>query len=141
MSIARVLGSCCVLLLCACQTPGVEAESPVNIAGTAWRAAEIDGRAVHREVASTLRFDEQGGVSGSAGCNRYFGTLSREGEGVSVGPLGTTRMMCAPPIMDQEQRFLRTLQGARRLELRRGDLLFFGEGEAATLRLTKAVDE
>lgn len=141
MSTARLLGSCCALLLCACQTPSAEREPPLDLDGTAWRAAEIDGRAAHPEIASTLRFDGEGGISGSAGCNRFFGTLSRDGDGVSVGPLGSTRMMCAPPIMDQEQRFLRALQGARRLTLRAGDLLFFGEGEVATLRLTKAADE
>jgi len=134
----RTLGPSCAMLLCACRMLGAAGEAPPDLAGTAWQAAEIRGRAVHGDVASTLRFDDDGRVSGSAGCNRYFGTLSLEGERVSVGPLGSTRMMCAPPVMDQEQRFLQALEGARRLE-RRGDaLLFFGEGDAATLRLLPA---
>ena len=56
---------------------------------------------------------------------------------MSVGPLGSTRMMCAPPVMDQEQRFFQALEGARRLERRGDELIFFGEGDAATLRLAR----
>jgi heat shock protein HslJ len=39
--------------------------------------------------------------------------------------------------MDQEQRFFQALEGARRLERRGDELIFFGEGDAATLRLAR----
>ena len=134
----RMLGLSCTLLLCACQLLAAGGDAPTDLAGTAWKVAEIGGRAVGEEVTSTLGFDEEGRVSGSAGCNRFFGTLSLEGDRVSVGPLGSTRMMCAPPVMEQEQRYFQALEGARRLE-RRGDvLLFYGEGDEATLRLVLA---
>jgi hypothetical protein len=40
--------------------------------------------------------------------------------------------------MEQEQRYLRALEGARRLERRGGVLFFYGEGDGATLRLILA---
>jgi heat shock protein HslJ len=136
-----MLGLSCALLFCACQTLGSGGEAAPELTGTAWQAAEIGGRAVHREISSTLIFGEEGGISGSAGCNRFFGTLDLEGDGVSVGPLGSTRMMCAAPVMDQEQRFFQALEGARRLERRDDVLLLFGDGDSATLRLTKTAGE
>ncbi len=133
----RMLVLSSATLLCACQLLGAGDEAPPDLDGTAWKATEIGGRAVQEGVASTLRFGEQGSVSGGAGCNRFFGTLSLKGDRVSVGPLGSTRMMCAPPVMDQEQRFFQALEGARRLERRGDELIFFGEGDAATLRLAR----
>jgi putative lipoprotein len=133
----RTLTLSSATLLCACQLLGAGGDAPPDLDGTAWKATEIGGGAVHEAIASTLRIGEEGSMSGSAGCNRFFGTLSLEGDRVSVGPLGSTRMMCAPPVMEQEQRFFQALEGAGRLERRGDELIFFGEGDAATLRLAR----
>lgn len=57
----------------------------------------------------TLAFeDDQAG--GSASCNRYFGPYQLDGDSISFGPLATTLMACAPPLMTQEQAFTAALQ-------------------------------
>ena len=45
-------------------------------------------------------------ISGSAGCNDYTGTFTRNDNEITIGELVTTRMMCTEPegIMDQEDR-------------------------------------
>jgi heat shock protein HslJ len=35
-------------------------------------------------------------VAGKGGCNRYFGGITEQGDGVlTLGAMGSTRMMCA----------------------------------------------
>lgn len=45
-------------------------------------------------------------LNGSAGCNNYMGTFSADGDALTLGALASTRMMCPPEIMEQEDRFL-----------------------------------
>jgi heat shock protein HslJ len=49
-----------------------------------------------------------GKLSGSAGCNRYFGTYSTgSGDQLSLATnIGMTMMACAPPVSDQERQYL-----------------------------------
>jgi heat shock protein HslJ/uncharacterized lipoprotein NlpE involved in copper resistance len=76
----------------------------------------------------TLSFSREGTVSGSAGCNRYSGKFTADGERVLLQPLASTRKMCPQPaLMEQEAAFLRALQSsatarmeADQLELRDG---------------------
>jgi heat shock protein HslJ len=88
-----------------------------------------------------FEFDAEGGqVSGSAGCNSFFGEFDLNGDQLSFGPLGATRMACEPAIMDQETSFLDALQATESVQIddgqlkignREGQVLIFGAGEAA----------
>jgi heat shock protein HslJ len=50
-------------------------------------------------------------LSGSSGCNHYFGSYSLDGSNVKVSPLATTKMACASTaVADQETQFLAALQ-------------------------------
>ncbi len=93
------------------------AASPIALAGTSWRVMGVnDGRqAVTSPIIGTtvtLNFGVDGQVTGSAGCNSYFGPYQTEGDQIRVGPLGSTRKMCVRPegIMEQEAQFLAALQ-------------------------------
>jgi len=78
----------------------------------------------------TATFDsEKRQVSGSAGCNTYFGDYEID-DGLTVSMLANTEMYCMDPegVMDQEKEYLDTLQqaksykvGADRLEINCGD--------------------
>jgi len=77
-----------------------------SLIGTSWLAEEIDEQRVLERIESTLSFDSAQRITGQAACNRYFGALEL-GEGtIRLKPAGTTRMACAPAVMDQESRFL-----------------------------------
>lgn len=55
----------------------------------------------------TMEFLADGGISGFAGCNRYFGKSHLAADGsVRVEITGTTRMACPRAQMQLEQRFL-----------------------------------
>lgn len=69
-------------------------------------ARVIDGTHV------TMTLDAEGGVSGSAGVNRYFGRYERgEGDAISFSGMGSTRMFRNEPegVMQQETDYLAAL--------------------------------
>lgn len=62
----------------------------------------------------TLVFEDDQ-IAGRAGCNGFFADVEEGGDspnGLSIGPVGSTRMMCSEEIMQVEDRFLRQLAGA-----------------------------
>ncbi|MFC2038344.1 META domain-containing protein [Chloroflexota bacterium] len=50
-------------------------------------------------------------VTGSAGCNHYFGGYTLDDNQISISQIGNTEMACMDPegVMDQEQEYLRLL--------------------------------
>jgi heat shock protein HslJ len=78
-------------------------------------------------------------IAGTAACNRYSGAL-REGDTPGdlalTGPLAVTRMMCPPPLMESEQRYLQALQGLVQYSFMAGKLaLTWRDGEATSMLL------
>jgi heat shock protein HslJ len=55
---------------------------------------------------------EKGTVTGQAGCNTFRAPFSIEGNRIKVGPVATTRKMCAENVMTQEREFLKALESA-----------------------------
>ena len=118
-----------------CSGPGT---AQGTLEGTSWRVEEVGGHGVLDGVRSTVEFPEAGRVAGQAACNRYSGAIARSGERIdSIGPLATTRMMCPPAVMDQEQRVLEALGRARRLAREGAYLTLYDEGGEALIRLTE----
>ncbi len=87
----------------------------------------------------TIRFGDDGNVSGSGGCNEYQGTFetsgpydefedgvrdSNDGQAISFGPMTATKRGCAEPsgIMEQELDYLAALANVGRWVLARDTL-------------------
>ena len=86
-------------------------------------AGQGDQRSVLKDSEINATFDTaRGRVSGSAGCNRYFACFEVKANALNVGTLATTRMMCRPAVMEQEQMYLAALQSARTYEVTGGQL-------------------
>ena len=83
-----------------------------SLTGT-WLAEDIGGRGVIDDAQSTISFEAAGRVGGSGGCNRYFGPVTIEGNGITFGQLGATMKACAPALMDQERKFFDALAATR----------------------------
>lgn len=89
------------------------------LAGTSW---VVTGYAVGTKepvgiLAGTeirAAFNDNGRVTGHAGCNSYVADYHREGYAISIGVARSTRMHCAAPagVMEQERRFLAALPSA-----------------------------
>lgn len=76
-------------------------------------------------------------VSGHAGCNRFFGRYSFDGRAIKIGPLASTRMMCAPVVMEAERKWLAMLQGARAAEASHKNLVLKDAAGAVLGRLQR----
>lgn len=95
--------------------------------GSIWTVISLNGAVVPEANAPTLAFQGPG-VTGSTGCNRYFGQVSVTENGVTFAPMGVSRRACAPEIMDLENDFLAALRqvdgfalhGDARLEISTG---------------------
>ncbi len=77
--------------------------------GGIWTLVKLNGAAIPPDHAPTLAFQGRS-VTGSTGCNRYFGEVSVTETGVVFGPMGVSRRACAPEIMDLENDFLAALR-------------------------------
>ena len=106
---------------------GAAADEPSMPLGS-WSVQEIDGSSI--TVDATFDLAEDGTLSGSAGCNRYSGHATVEGERLEIGKLASTRMMCEEEAMHVEQRFFAALEKVAAWADASGDLNLLGaQGE------------
>lgn len=90
------------------------AETAPPLEGTRWTVESVihPPTASHPMNAEKAHLTITGNqVSGSAGCNGLSGKVTRNGDKLTFGPLGTTRMSCGHPADDVEMALLRTLKG------------------------------
>jgi heat shock protein HslJ len=99
--------------------------SLADLAGQ-WKLVQFDnGGALPEDVRITAQF-QHSQISGRAACNRYTGNVqegSAPGQLALSGALAVTRMMCPPPLMEWEQRYLAALQGLTNYSFRAGRLV------------------
>ncbi len=107
--------------------PQSDAQSePATIMGIPWTLATLGTDAALANVEVTLTFTEDSTFGGTAGCNRYFGQfLLGAADSVHLGETGSTRMMCAGALMEQEGRFLGTLSRVTSYQVTADRLVLF----------------
>jgi heat shock protein HslJ len=101
--------------------------APEPLVGTNWTLESFHtADAVSSVIAGTTItavFGEDGQVSGSAGCNRYFAKYNVTGTLLSIGPAGSTKMACGTPgVMQQENTFLTLISQTKTFTIK-GDRL------------------
>ena len=67
-----------------------------------------------------------------------FGPTQVAGNEIKLGPLGSTRMACPEPIMNQETKYLGALQAAERYEWKDPYLMFYCKDLEKPLRFSRA---
>jgi heat shock protein HslJ len=107
------------------------------LAGGEWRIVAIDGTPLPERRPGTLSFDGER-ISGWAGCNRFSGGYAIENGRLVAGNVASTRMMCPPPLMEQETRLFALL--GQPLAIRRGedDTLTLTAPDNGTISLRRA---
>ncbi|HSQ00164.1 MAG TPA: META domain-containing protein [Candidatus Dormibacteraeota bacterium] len=103
------------------------AAPPPRIEGVTWEVTGYNnGRqaVVSPLIGTTLTLSFQNGaVVGSAGCNTFRATYTRDGQRLSIGPPAATRKMCdGKGVMAQEHEFLAALESATVWDIDRGML-------------------
>lgn len=94
-----------------------------DLFNTYWKLIELDGKRVQRDAASAeqreahmVLNEQEQRVNGHSGCNRFFGSFTRDGEGLAFAGLGSTMMAC-PTGMETEQAFLLALGESSRVRV------------------------
>ncbi len=137
----------CGIVGCAPDEPGVagtpnptqSAAQPmkpdVTLTNTYWKLVELNGGPVQpgedRELHMILRGEDE--VGGYAGCNQFVGSFTVTGDGLSVGPIASTRRLCAES-MQQEGAFLQALENAQRFSISGENLAIENAGGEVTMR-------
>lgn len=93
-----------------------------SLTGVSWRPEVVGAESMPEDSGMFVRFEVDGSFKGNGGCNSFFGSLEQSESGVSVGPIGATRMACPEPIMNRETAFITALQTTKQFELGRDSL-------------------
>jgi uncharacterized lipoprotein YbaY len=107
---------------------GDDAELGRLVVGREWVLESIGGAEVTVMRPASLRFDDNGRVTGSTGVNRMFGGYHISDGRLSIATPGTTLMAGPPEAMATETAFLRALTGGGEVAVD-GDRLTIGDAE------------
>lgn len=90
---------------------------------TQWVLVAMEGNPPLTGTAPSAEFSADQ-ISGSAGCNHYFGTVAVKGSDITISDIESTEMYCMDPqgVMDQEQAFLAALASAVSYQLTESQL-------------------
>lgn len=111
--------------------------SPAPFVGTTWildsfYTADAVSSIING-IAITAIFDNDGRITGSAGCNDYFGSYTLTGNMLSIYSIGSTKMNCpGRGIMLQEQTYLASLGKAAGFTIN-GNRMSLSDAKGTTL--------
>ncbi|WP_024852053.1 META domain-containing protein [Hydrogenovibrio kuenenii] len=140
---AGLLSLLAIVLLSACQlSPLSDSEahseaSPVSnqsensakglektLSSHLWQLTAFFGQNIQTTGNTNLRFSPQNkSVSGSAGCNRYFGSYTLQQNNLTFSQLGSTKMMCMD--MTEEDAFFKRIGQVNHFQLKDHILTLF----------------
>jgi heat shock protein HslJ len=112
-----------------------------SLAGSSWEVVAVNNQSggvqsVVIDSDPTLVFDEESGVTGSTGCNNFFGTYATDGNTIEVSELGMTEMFCEATA-DQEVWMMAALADATTYSVDSQTLEMFDEGGSRLLTATR----
>lgn len=88
-----------------------------GLVGVKWKPTYIGADSVPNDTAMFVQFAVDGSIKGHGGCNSFFGSLEKTDAGLSIGPLGATRMACEEQTMKLETKFMNALQNTKNFEV------------------------
>ncbi len=111
-----------VMVKVAPQVPPAE-DVPV-LAGTAWSVDAMGQTGLVSGSEPTIAFSKDGRISGTTGCNQFFGGYTQDGAALTFTGVGMTKMACmADGLMQQEATFVSILNGEAKASLDAGSKL------------------
>lgn len=102
----------------------------VDLSGTSWNVESVAGQPI---PGADIEF-AQDRISGTGGCNRFFGGYSAENGRISFTSVGATRMACAEDVMNREEEFFAALNAVQSYS-RDGDQLTLTGSDGRTIVL------
>ena len=122
---------CAIAVLSACSSvPGTQLQ-PLQSYQVEW----IGERPLIDRSMLTLTLGDNNQASGLAGCNNWMAEYQLSGDRLSLHNIATTRKLCAPALMEQEQRFLAALATVQRWEFAEHQQLLLWPEQGAPIKL------
>lgn len=110
---------------------GCAGTSDALLAGD-WTAATVDGTPIPEGTEVTLAFLD-GRIIGSAGCNRYIGSYTLTGEGLTLDGFGATKMACPAPQMETELAVFNAFSAVTQFDIAEDGSLLLKSDETTTV--------
>lgn len=123
--------SCAVTVLSACSSLPETQLQPLQSYQVEW----IGERPLIDRSMLTLTLGDHNQASGLAGCNNWMAEYQLSGDRLSLDNIATTRKLCAPALMEQEQRFLAALATVQRWEFAEHQQLLLWPEHGAAIKL------
>ncbi|MBD2386435.1 META domain-containing protein [Cylindrospermum sp. FACHB-282] len=134
---AIVFGLALFCLTLAFQSPSYAADLEGN-----WQLESLGGVPVLEKTQITAKFDNDshGSISGSGGCNGYFGSGFTANSGrITISGGGATRKFCFPEsIMQQESKYFKALDSATSYKVSEQNLKLTYGSDNQSLKYVKA---
>ncbi|MCP5169547.1 MAG: META domain-containing protein [Hahellaceae bacterium] len=102
-----------------------------------WMATSIDSLPVMEHSPTSFQLKD-GKVTGNAACNRYFGSFELNDDQLVFDQLASTQTYCADALMDQELRFLQTMERVAAWRIENGVLLLLDGNDEVILKLARS---
>jgi len=122
------------------KTPPRGSAKPAPFVGTHWILTQVGDTAIKPTGSvrdAQLQFASEGSkVTGSTGCNRLTGTYTRNGDALTFGPAATTRMACAPPIGEIENKMLDALRATTTAKITGSELALSDKSGAVVAKFS-----
>lgn len=106
----------------------------ISLVGITWSLAALNDEPILPGAYISARFDADGAVSGTSGCNRYRASYQVDGAGLTIATAAGTLMACPPPLMEQERAYLAALQATAAFEIKEDTLTLSDPDGAAVAR-------
>ena len=104
-------------------------KSNAEFTNTRWKLVKLPGTPLPQMKDVYIRFDpEKSTAGGNAGCNRFTGQYTVNGNSLKLGPVAATKMMCTEEVMPVETAFLQALNECDGYSIS-GDHLILKKGE------------
>ncbi len=103
------------------------------LTGGEWFVESLNGEPVRSDSVITLRFGEDGRVSGSAGCNTYGAQFQVVDDALTTDKTMSTMMACAENLMAQERTFLDLLAAVERYAIDGSGALILRAGDGVVI--------
>lgn len=87
-----------------------ESSNQQELAGTSWSLSLLNGDGLLLLSIITAEFDEEGTISGIAGCNGYTASYEVNGDQIAISTPATISSTCRDRLMNQESAYLETLE-------------------------------
>lgn len=132
-----------VVTSCATSTNHTKKQAQ-KLIGVQWTLSSIYGEDISLPAEGpqayiTFRDNEQKEVSGSTGCNSFFGTYLLSGDTLVLSDINKTLRACQRPYAELESSMMKLFNETNRFEVENETLEFF-KGEEMLARFTRGTD-